>query len=473
MLDAAPAEACRCNYIGDRALVASADTVAIVRVVATTVDDTPEGRAVGEGTMTVEVIRQIKGTLPATFVHPVRQGTACGIGRPVGHAFAGAFYESDRGWETSTCSSMSVERVEKAIEPLPPPTGRGPPAAYLSGNFAPAFGLVLDAAGRTIRYEETGTVVGTCADGEVVVRRSGTYSPWSFEDKELTVESAGGARTRHQVPVERHWSVSAVGCRGLDDVVVAVMDLHNESTKLVRLGGDAPETVASVTNLSSVVFAGDRAYALVDKAAHNSARGSRLVAIGLGDGLEEQMTDFPGGARGLDLSPDGKTAVTVVGLGAGRPGEVWTIDTSDGKVLRSDKLPDARYSGIARWVDDRRLVVVPTRADRSTVLVYDRQLDLVGSWDGWWSANPVVHNGSLYGITKKSLKAAPALTGPMTRVRTFDGREHHPFAVFPVAAASATAAGTGSSQWAGVAVGAVALGALVALGAMRRRRALR
>lgn len=429
-----PAGACTCAAGDPRTVLAGSPAAFVGRAV---------GPVAGGGTVwrfTVE--SAVKGDLgPEIDVASasVVPGGGCGLAVAAGRSVGLVVRGGPRAWTATSCDHFEPDVLLRAAAPPPPPAPDAGPAAFLVGGPLDGHRVVaLDAAGRTTAYGPgDGDLVamaacpGSAVVVEVVRRGHGFEAAYSVARRDVATLAVTG-----EVGLPGATAVFGVACRsaGGDDVVVHTADADGDApvlavrdTSVTRVGTTPPGT-AVLAPTGDVVYVAD---------------GDTIAAFDVTTGAVEHLATVPGPEhlRRLAASPDGR-AVAAVREAADGPGpapEVVVVDRSGGTVaVHRAAVTGADGRSAVAWADATTLVQVD--AEGGAGRLFDRDLDPLGSLDGWPAFDVVAADGVVVGGGPGVLVAAPVGGGPVEELRRFDT----PLRLHVVALGTGTGTGAGA-----------------------------
>jgi hypothetical protein len=421
------ARACSCFRGDPRTQLERADGAFIGRL--TSADPAPPNAF--ETTYHFTVDEAVKGDIGKTIdVESSTSGASCGFEVQRGQQM-GFFLDRQNGvWRGGLCGQVAPDDLRKAAKPYPKPDGSGPLALLVGGEYGEVRTIGLDAAGRTLQYGEgdgktshlsvcpgshvVAEIVGADAEPftkHVVLRDLDTFAGVGKSRLEGFEHSSDNAYPL--VPL-------ALACRSPNGDDVVVFGANNESDKasgrLIRMRPDGNTVIwqGGGGGAAALLTSGTKAYV--------STQTNKLIEVDIETRAVRDIATTAGMLEsGPAVSPDGRSAV----LPRPREGGLDLFDIRTGGVTTNKTV-----SGRPVWVSDDRLVV--TGAAENAVIVLDRSLKQVASWDGWTGDKTIAVSETLYGTNwEGQLVSAPALKGPMKVLRTFDSPELDAIAAVP------------------------------------------
>jgi hypothetical protein len=404
--------ACSCALPDARAALAQAEGAFVGRLESRRDTDR-------QAVLTFSVERALKGPIGATIdVRTAANGAACGIEVPVGTRVGLVLDRRGGSWRGSLCWQSDPEELLAAALPLPPPSGRGPVALVLGGEFGDVRLLALDARGRTLAYGRGGGrtgLVSVCPGGGLlaelaytgprtvlvvrrtsnlrVVRRQSVRLPGGREAQRLHCVDPGGAQV-------------VVFARGPSGDSPARSALY----RLQRLG------MAAFWNGSAFDAAFTTSHAFLS--AGRQARS--LVRIELGTGRVRALASLPSPAATLAVDRSG-TLVAGVQTRLDRRSDVVRVDLRGVRPrIATARLPADEGQAQVFWLPKGRLLFAP--AYGSTARVLDDSLRTRSSFR-WRALSSAVVGNRFFGTDLSlALYRAELPSGPQRIARRLPGR---------------------------------------------------
>lgn len=400
------ASACSCTAPPRdlRPSVHEAEAAFVGTVVDRTVDESSEYPQTVRYRFRVE--RAVKADL-GKFVTIVtsEDGASCGWKAKVGDRMARFVHRTDDGeWASGLCSEVAPDRLLAALEPLPRPDGRGPPAFFVGTELGAKRIAALDAKGRVLAYgagsgrtEHIDVCPGEAALAEVSVDDDG--------EPTVTVRDLPSLRVRRSTPLPTlrpivFWQrgVTQVSCRdrlGDEVLLVTAKNGHDDGAQPIRVVRSRPDGALGD------VWSGTAFDVVVDPV------GARLTAtLPVGTAAELQVIDLASGAVHsrsslvghpmlLSLHPGGRAVAVVLSDGEKAPQRLRLVPEKGNAVEVTLHGRDA-VSELTWWGSNHIVVIRPPNLVVRHVDVYDEQLRRVAWWDGWAGGPTVVRGGRLY-----------------------------------------------------------------------------
>jgi hypothetical protein len=374
-----------------------------------------------QAVLVFDVERVLKGSIGGfVTVHTPANSAACGIEVAAGARVGLVLDRIGGAWHGVLCGQFEPAELLAAARPLPAPTGRGPVALVVAGEFGEARLLTLDARGRTLAYGR--------GDG-----RTGLVSvcPGRGLLAELAYLSSGSTvliRNARTLRVVRRQSLRLPGQR----FAQRLHCVDPGGTQVVvfarRPAGDAPEGSALYRAQRRGVTAIWRGAAL-DAAFTTShaflsagSRGVSLVRVALGTGRARRLATLPIPTATLAVDRSGGL-VAGVGVPSGRGSDVVRVDLRGARPLVvTARLPSDEGAAQVFWLASGRLLFVPTYGSSARVL--DDSLRTQSRFR-WRALGAAVAGVRLYGTDLSlTLYRAALPSGPQVTVRRLPGRAH-------------------------------------------------
>jgi hypothetical protein len=304
--------------------------------------------------------------------------------------------------------------------PLPAPTGRGPVAVVVGGEFGDVRLMTLDVRGRTLAYGRGGGragLVSFCPG-----RRNLVELAYNGTRTVAVVRNARTLRTmRRQV-------VSLPGQRYAQRL--ACLDPGGASAVVFARGpfGDSPARSALYRlrpgRLSSIWkgAAFDAAFMTTGAYLSAGARGKTLVHVDLSTGRSRSVATLPGPMTTLAADRTG-TLVAGVQAHTNRAATVARVDLRRGRArVSSTRLAADEGQAQLFWLANGRLLFVPTYG--TTARVLDDSLRTRSQFR-WRARATAVAGRALFGTDLSlSLYRAALPSGPQRVARRLPGRAH-------------------------------------------------
>ncbi|HKY75600.1 MAG TPA: hypothetical protein VJS45_05650, partial [Acidimicrobiia bacterium] len=150
------AKACSCAVYDVRERLPEAAGAFVGRMVSR---DDPQSTGDGFSSATLVryrflVERAVKGDIPSGTIDvwSSASGASCGLETPVGERTGLLLRHEDGRWLSSLCEQADPDVLIRAGQPLPPPSGKAPPAVVIGTTHGPGRMVSLDGMGRIIAY---------------------------------------------------------------------------------------------------------------------------------------------------------------------------------------------------------------------------------------------------------------------------------------------------------------------------------
>ena len=433
-------------------------------------DPQPTGNVFSSATLVryrFQVERPVKGDIPSGIIEVWSSGSgaSCGLETPVGQRTGLLLRHEDGRWRSSLCEQADPDVLIRAGQPLPPPTGKAPPAVLIGTTHGPGRMVSLDGHGRVIAYgngDGIATDIAFCpGDGRVAE----AYSPLSGGPS----SPGPGVAMRTSDGLDVVWerllgddggpdgaSIADVACADRDGGTVLVLAVrHNYSE--TQTTHRALVLAYSRQGEADVLWQGEAPTGTF------SADGRLVYLNGGNDGRDLQVVDLadpagpsartlgrlPAGLGALTISPDGRHLAGVTtheywsGTDTPPPSTAVVVDlsTSPATVIEARLASSYGQYGSALWAGPDRILFAP-RWSGNPVRLFDRALRETGRWDGWSASAATVVGDTLAGLDGPKVATAPAASGPATGWADLESGVPGAIAAFPGGASIGSAART-------------------------------
>ncbi|HZI37561.1 MAG TPA: hypothetical protein VFF24_04595, partial [Acidimicrobiia bacterium] len=462
------AKACSCAVYDVRERLPEA-AGAFVGTLISRDDPQPAGNVFSSATLVryrFEVERAVKGDIPSGTIDVWSSGSgaSCGLETPVGRRTGLLLRHEDGRWLSGLCEQADPDVLIRAGQPLPPPTGKAPPAVLVGTTHGPGRMVSLDGLGRVMAYGGGDGIATDIAFCPGAGRVAESYSP-----PYGTPSPGPGIAVRTSDGLDVVWerllgddggpdgaSIADVACLDRDGGTVVVLALRHTysetSTRhraLILAYGRQGE--------ADVLWQGEATTGTL------SADGRTAYLNGGNDGSDLQVVELsdPAGpsARSLGRLPDGTGALTISPDGRRLAGvtthEFWSGPTtppasaavmvdlaaSPAGVTEAGLASSYGHYGTALWVGTDRVGFVP-RWDGNPVRLFDTTLHETGRWDGWSASAVTVVGDRLVGLDGPRVETAPVASGPATGWADLESGVPGAIAAFPGGAAIGSAGST-------------------------------
>jgi hypothetical protein len=384
-----------------------------------------------------QVERAVKGDIPSGIIEvwSSASGASCGLETPVGQRTGLLLRHEDGQWRSSLCEQADPDVLIRAGQPLPPPSGRAPPAVLIGTTHGPGRMVSLDGLGRIIAYGNGGGVATDIAFCPGAGRIAEAYSP----PYGGTSPSGPGVAVRTSDGLEVVWerllgedggpdgaSIADVACLDRDGGTVLVLAVrHNYSETAVShralvlaYGRQGEADVLWQGEATTGTFSADGRFAYLN----GGIDGRDLQVVELTDpagSSARTLGRLPAGAGALTISPDGRHLAGATtheywsGAGNPPPSTAVTVDLSATPAGVSEAPLASSYGQYegALWIGADRVLFAP-RWSGSPVRLFDTALRDAGSWDGWSSSAATIVGDTLVGLDGAKVATGPAASGP-------------------------------------------------------------
>jgi hypothetical protein len=404
-------QACSCALPDPRAALAQADGAFVGTLVSRR---QLEQQAVLEFT----VDSTLKGSIGRTVeVRTAANGAACGLEAPVGTRVGLVLERRGGTWHGYLCWQFDPDELLAAAKPLPAPSGRGPVALVVGGEFGDVRLIALDARGRTLAYGKGGGRVGLMSVCPGRARL--TEIAYTGTATTLVVRTTRTLRivARRQLHLPGRRYAQRLRCQERSGAAVVVFARGPTNTPAgsalyrVELGrvaeiwrGSAYD--AAITATSGYLSAG--------------IKGKALLRVDLRGRPVRQIAGLPDATTSLALNRTG-TLLAGIQIRTDRSARVVRIDLGGTRA----KVSTARFpanEGLAQvfWLPSGRLLFVP--AYGTTTRLLDASLRTRSRFR-WTAATAALAGSQMYGTDiSVALFRAELPSGPMRVVRRLPGR---------------------------------------------------
>lgn len=342
---------------------------------------------------------------------------ACGIEVRTGTRVGLVLERRGGTWSGYLCWQFDPDELLAAAKPLPAPSGRGPVALVVGGEFGDVRLIALDARGRTLAYGKGGGragLVSICPGKERLAELAYTETGTTLVIRNTRTLRILG---RHLVTLPGGRYAQRLAC-------------ENGSGTAVILFARRPSGSAAGSALYRV--ASGRVGAIWKGAAHDAAitstvvylsagiRAKNLLRVDLRGHRVSQLADLPDATTSLALNKSG-TLLAGIQARQDRSAQVVYVDlrSASGKVATA-RFPANQGQAQVFWLASGRLVFVP--AFGNTVRVLDKSLR-TRSRIRWTAATAVLSGSRLFGTdASTALLRAELPSGPTRIVRRLPGR---------------------------------------------------
>ncbi len=460
------ARACSCAVYDVRERLPEA-AGAFVGTLVSRDDPQPTGNVFSSATLVryrFQVERAVKGDIPSGTIDVWSSGSgaSCGLETPVGQRTGLLLRHEDGRWLSSLCEQADPDVLIRAGQPLPPATGKAPPAVLIGTTHGPGRMVSLDGLGRVIAYgggDGIATDIAFCPGaGRVAEAYSPPYGGPSSPGPGVAVRKSDGL----DVVWERLLGADG-GPDGASIADVACLDRDGGTVLVLAVRHNYSET--SVSHRALVLAYGPRGEADVlwqgeATTGTFSADGRAVYLNGGNDGRDLQAVELadpagpsaqtlgrlPAGTGALTISPGGRYLAGVTtheywsGTDTPPPSAAVVVDLSTSPAGVSEAGLASSYGqyGAALWVGADRILFAPRWAG-NPVRLFDTALRETGRWDGWSSSAATVVGDTLVGLDGPKVETAPVASGPATRWADLESGVPGAIAAFPDGAAIGSA----------------------------------
>ena len=403
--------ACSCALPDARAALAQADGAFVGRLESRR--DTSR-----QAVLTFSVERALKGSIGSRIeVRTAADGAACGIEVPVGTRVGLVLDRRHGAWHGHLCWQFDPPELLTAARPLPPPTGSGPVALVIGGEFGDVRLLALDSRGRTLAYGRGGGRSGLVS----VCPGAGLLAELAYTGRQTVL----AIRRTSTLRIVRRQSVRLPGQRYAQRLH-CVDPGGAQVVVFARQSGDSPARSAlyRVQRRGLAAIWNGPAFDAAFTTSHTflsaGRQGRSLVRVELGSGRVRALAPLTGPTATLAVNRSG-TLVAGVQTGLDRRSDIVRVDLRGARPrIATVRLPADEGQAHVFWLPGRRLLFVPTYG--STARVLDDSLRTRSRFR-WRAMSSAVVGNRLFGTDfSLSLYRADLPSGPQRVVRRLPGR---------------------------------------------------
>ena len=406
-----PGRACSCALPDPRAALARADGAFIGTLVR-------RQQLAQQAVLTFSVEKSLKGSIGRTVeVRTAAHGAGCGLEAPIGTRVGLVLERRGGAWHGHLCWQFDPGELLAAAFPLPPPSGRGPVALVVGGEFGDVRLIALDARGRTLAYGRGGGragLVSMCPGNARLteIAYTGTATMLVVRmTRTLRIVARGQLRLPGQRYAqrlrcqERSGGAVLVFARGPTDTPARSALYRVELGRIAEIWrGSAYD--AAITSTAAYLSAG--------------IRGKSLLRVDLRGPEVRKLAVLPDATTSLALNSTG-TLLAGIQIRMDRSARVVRVDLSRTRAkISTARLPANEGLGQVFWLPSGRLLFAP--AYGTTARLLDASLRTRSRFL-WTAAAAALAGSQMFGTDiSVALFRAELPSGPMRVVRHLPGR---------------------------------------------------
>ena len=364
------------------------------------------------------VERTLKGSIgKAVEVRTASNGAACGIEAPVGTRVGLVLERRDGAWHGHLCWQFDPHELLAAANPLPAPSGRGPVALVVGGEFGDVRLIALDAQGRTLAYGKGGGragLVSICPGKQRLTELAYTGAGATLVVRATRTLRIVGRRQLH-LPRQRY--AQRLRCQVRSGAAAIVFARGPTGTP----AGSALYRVG-LGRIAEIWRGSGYDAAITPTRAYVSAgiRGKTLLAVDLRGSPVRKLAELPAATTSLALNRTG-TLLAGVQIRTDRSARVVRVDLGRTRAkVSTARIPANEDLAQVFWLPADRLLFVP--AYGTTARVLDAALRTRSRFR-WTAATAALSGSEMFGIDiSLALFRAELPSGPMRVVRRLPGR---------------------------------------------------
>ncbi len=409
-----PAKACSCPTGDDRDALARADAA----IIGTLISRSDSG---GYATFRFTIDEEIKGDFAETvrvwkcqrgiLLRPRRKGWATDRTLPV--------RLPHQGMGLVSVPADTSRRSTGGRQTHAAPDGEGPIKMIVGGNWGEMGFFALDSEGRTLKYGQRpgGSSVGDVCPGSTHFLEV----PWTGKRRWVVRKTSTFEIVDVVYPPRGAWPEQ---CLADDASRVLVPAIHYDEpiskSKLYRYEDGEFHLLYEGTS-SGFEVVGERVYLTEGR------YGRKIRVLDLTTGTKSFVARVPRYAQGVAVSPDETHLVTTTGADREK---LISIDMTTSPATVQVKVHGIGRSGETYWIDNTRFVYLPGGYDNSKAKVFDADLALVKTFEGWWyTLDEEVTDGAAYGAGWGFVFRAVLPGGPAEVLREFPSSEIYSLSV--------------------------------------------